>query len=70
MFTAGPAMRWLHEALPESRRGAWAEDADALIPMVTGAVRDGDIVMVKGSNGSRASKIAKALADMGPGGDA
>ena len=70
VFTAGPAMRWLHEALPESRRGAWAEDADALIPMVTGAVRDGDIVMVKGSNGSRASKVAKALADMGPGGDA
>lgn len=70
VFTAGPAMRHLHEALPESRRGGWAEDAEALVPLVTGAVRDGDVVMVKGSNGSRASRVARALVEMGPGGAA
>jgi UDP-N-acetylmuramoyl-tripeptide--D-alanyl-D-alanine ligase len=31
---------------------------------VADAVRPGDLVMVKGSNGSRAALIAKALADL------
>lgn len=68
VFTAGQAMHALHEALPAERRGGWAEDAASLVPMVTGAVRPGDVVMVKGSNGSKASLVAKALAEMqGPG---
>ena len=65
VFTAGPAMRALHEALPAARRGAWAEDAASLAPVVVEAMRPGDVVMVKGSNGSKASLVAKALAGMG-----
>ncbi|MDO1559747.1 UDP-N-acetylmuramoyl-tripeptide--D-alanyl-D-alanine ligase [Brevundimonas sp. 2R-24] len=61
VFTAGPLMRHLHEALPESRRGGWAETAAELAPLATAAVRAGDLVMVKGSNGSKASLIAAAL---------
>jgi UDP-N-acetylmuramoyl-tripeptide--D-alanyl-D-alanine ligase len=57
-------MRALHEALPVGRRGAWAEDAAKLAPAVTAAVRPGDVVMVKGSNGSKASLVARALAEM------
>ena len=61
VFCAGPLMRALWDALPASRRGAWAESAVALAPDVQAAVRAGDAVMVKGSNGSRASLIVKAL---------
>ena len=61
VFAAGPRMKALIEALPESRRGGYAESADALIPMIAGAVRAGDVVLVKGSNGSRMSRVVAAL---------
>ena len=64
VFTGGKAMQALDQALPTEKRGGWAEDAAALAPVVTAAVRPGDVVMVKGSNGSRASLVAKALAEM------
>ena len=64
VFTAGKAMQSLDRALPAEKRGGWAEDAAALAPIVTAAVRPGDVVMVKGSNGSKASLVAKALAEM------
>ncbi len=67
VFTAGKAMRALHEALAPARRGAWAEDAAALAPLLLAEVRAGDAVMVKGSNGSRASVVAQALASLGEG---
>ena len=40
---------------------AFRETSDALIPIVTEAVRAGDIVLVKGSNGSRMSRVVDAL---------
>jgi UDP-N-acetylmuramoyl-tripeptide--D-alanyl-D-alanine ligase len=61
VFAAGPRMSALMEALPGSRRGGYAETADALIPIIAGALRAGDIVLVKGSNSSRMSRVASAL---------
>jgi len=61
VFVAGPSMRSLWEALPPSRRGGYAETAAELAPRIQAAVRAGDVVMVKGSNGSRAGLIARAL---------
>ncbi|WP_269713667.1 UDP-N-acetylmuramoyl-tripeptide--D-alanyl-D-alanine ligase [Caulobacter sp. NIBR2454] len=73
VFCAGPLMKSLWEALPPTRRGGYAETAVALTPLVTSAVRGGDVVMVKGSNGSKAGTVAAALAslgsDVGSGGD-
>jgi UDP-N-acetylmuramoyl-tripeptide--D-alanyl-D-alanine ligase len=63
VFCAGPLMRSLWEGLPASRRGGWAETAEALADEVVDAVRPGDVVMVKGSNGSRASLVVRALAE-------
>ncbi len=62
VFTAGPRMAALHEALAPSLRGAHAESADALIPIVTTALRAGDCVLVKGSNGSKMMRVSDALA--------
>ncbi|MGZ8407443.1 MAG: UDP-N-acetylmuramoyl-tripeptide--D-alanyl-D-alanine ligase [Caulobacteraceae bacterium] len=62
VFVAGPLMASLWEALPPKRRGAKADSAAELAHSVVDAVREGDVVMVKGSNGSKASVIAAALA--------
>jgi UDP-N-acetylmuramoyl-tripeptide--D-alanyl-D-alanine ligase len=61
VFTAGPLMRHLCDALPESRRGGHAGTAVALAPLVTAAVRPGDIVLVKGSAGSQMDVVVAAL---------
>ncbi|MBM3558677.1 MAG: UDP-N-acetylmuramoyl-tripeptide--D-alanyl-D-alanine ligase [Alphaproteobacteria bacterium] len=62
VFTAGPLMAELAEATPPALRGAHAGDAAALLPLVRAAVRAGDVVLVKGSNGSRMGPLAAALA--------
>ena len=64
VHAAGPEMRWLHDALPASRRGLWRETAAELAAEASMLVAPGDIVMVKGSNGSKASLVARALADL------
>jgi UDP-N-acetylmuramoyl-tripeptide--D-alanyl-D-alanine ligase len=61
VFCCGPLMRNLWQALPASRRGGYAEDSVALEAQVLSAVRAGDVVMVKGSLGSRMAPIVKAL---------
>lgn len=61
VFCAGPAMHALWQALPSERRGGYAEDSKGLEPKVLEAVRGGDAIMVKGSNGSRMAPIVKAL---------
>jgi UDP-N-acetylmuramoyl-tripeptide--D-alanyl-D-alanine ligase len=62
VFCAGPLMGALWEALPPTRRGGYAQTAMALAPVVADAVAPGDVVLVKGSNGSQASLVAAALA--------
>jgi UDP-N-acetylmuramoyl-tripeptide--D-alanyl-D-alanine ligase len=62
VFCAGPLMKTLWDALPPTRRGGYAQSAADLAPQVVQAVAPGDVVMVKGSNGSKASIVAHALA--------
>jgi UDP-N-acetylmuramoyl-tripeptide--D-alanyl-D-alanine ligase len=61
VFCAGPLMRALWDALPSERRGGYAEQSASLEADVLGALRAGDVVMVKGSLGSRMGLIVKAL---------
>jgi UDP-N-acetylmuramoyl-tripeptide--D-alanyl-D-alanine ligase len=68
VFCAGPLMKSLWDALPPTRRGGYAETAAELSPLVARAAEPGDVVMVKGSNGSKAGAIAQALADLDLGG--
>jgi UDP-N-acetylmuramoyl-tripeptide--D-alanyl-D-alanine ligase len=65
VFTAGSAMRHLHDALPAHRRGAHAESARALLPILEAELCDGDTLLVKGSLGSAMGQIVDALADRG-----
>jgi len=61
VFTAGPLMAALRDALPASVRAAHAGRSEDLINPVVAAVRAGDVVMVKGSLGSRMAPIVAAL---------
>jgi UDP-N-acetylmuramoyl-tripeptide--D-alanyl-D-alanine ligase len=61
VFCCGPLMHSLWQALPASRRGGYAEDSSLLEAQVLPAIHAGDVVMVKGSLGSRMAPIVKAL---------
>jgi UDP-N-acetylmuramoyl-tripeptide--D-alanyl-D-alanine ligase len=61
VFAAGPLSRHLFDALPPEKRGAWAGDSKALESAVLEALRPGDVVMVKGSNGSRMHALVAGL---------
>jgi len=63
VFTAGPLMRALDGALPETIRGGWAASADDLLPILGESIEAHDVITVKGSNASRMSKIVTALKD-------
>jgi UDP-N-acetylmuramoyl-tripeptide--D-alanyl-D-alanine ligase len=70
VFTAGHAMRHLHNALPAHRRGAHAASARELLPILEQALRDGDTLLVKGSLGIAMGQIVDALAGEGQDGRA
>jgi UDP-N-acetylmuramoyl-tripeptide--D-alanyl-D-alanine ligase len=61
VFLCGPHMRVLWTEIPQSRRGAWRETSFELVSDVINRVRQGDVVLVKGSLGSRMSVIVEAL---------
>lgn len=61
VFCAGPHMRALFDRVPEAQRGGHARSAEELTAQVCDAIRAGDVVMVKGSLGSRMGRIVEAL---------
>jgi UDP-N-acetylmuramoyl-tripeptide--D-alanyl-D-alanine ligase len=54
-------MEHLHRALPATKRGAHATNADALAGRVVACAQAGDIIAVKGSHGSKMSVVVDAL---------
>jgi UDP-N-acetylmuramoyl-tripeptide--D-alanyl-D-alanine ligase len=66
VFTAGPLMHHLHAALPATLRGAHADDSATLAPLVAAAAGPGDVVLVKGSAGSRTGLVVQALHALAP----
>jgi UDP-N-acetylmuramoyl-tripeptide--D-alanyl-D-alanine ligase len=61
----GPRMRALHDALPRKQRGDWVETAPDLAARARSLVDAGDILLVKGSKGSKVSLVVDALRKMG-----
>lgn len=61
VFAAGPLMRHLYDALPAKRRGLHQATSAELIAPLKAALRPGDVVLVKGSLGSRMGPIVEAL---------
>ncbi len=67
IFCCGPLMRNLWDALSSGKRGGYAEGSAALESQVVAAVRADDVIMVKGSLGSRMKVIVTALEKRFPG---
>ncbi len=61
LFCCGPQMDALYQTLPEHWRGGHAPDSKALAELVTQAVQPGDVILVKGSAGSKMAYIVEAL---------
>ena len=61
---AGPLMRTLFAALPDSKRGYWRESASELAKISSQLAESGDVVLVKGSKGSRISIVAEAIKNL------
>ena len=57
----GPRMRALWKALPRAQRGEWAETAAEIAPRARYLIDAGDVVLVKGSKGSKVSQIVDVL---------
>jgi UDP-N-acetylmuramoyl-tripeptide--D-alanyl-D-alanine ligase len=68
VYSCGPMMAHLHEALPAAKRGVHEGDSAALAPVVRRAVRSGAVVLVKGSLGSRMAPVVEALMALDTGG--
>ncbi|HEY8248528.1 MAG TPA: UDP-N-acetylmuramoylalanyl-D-glutamyl-2,6-diaminopimelate--D-alanyl-D-alanine ligase [Hyphomicrobium sp.] len=65
VFACGPGMQQLFEAMPPARRGAWAPASEGIAAALAATVRAGDVVMVKGSLGSRMASLVEALISKG-----
>lgn len=61
----GPRMRALWEALPRSQRGEWMETATDLALRARQLFDAGDIVLVKGSKGSKVSLVVDQMRKLG-----
>jgi UDP-N-acetylmuramoyl-tripeptide--D-alanyl-D-alanine ligase len=61
----GPRMRALHAALPLRKRGLWVATAGELALQARHLVDAGDIVLVKGSKGTKVSLVVDALRKLG-----
>ena len=61
VFASGREMKALWDVLPKTQRGAYAENSAGLAPELLKALKPGDTVLVKGSNGSKMGVIVDAL---------
>ena len=63
----GPRMKALWDALPRGQRGEWVASAADLAPRARSLIDAGDIILVKGSKGSKTSLVVDVLRKMGQG---
>lgn len=61
VYTCGSMMRHLHENLPQDKAAAHKETSEELAEIIPEAITPGDVVMVKGSLGSRMKVVVEAL---------
>lgn len=61
VFAAGSFMHHLYDALPDAMKGAYEPTAAKLAPRVVKALKHRDIVLVKGSHGSRMNEVVNAI---------
>ncbi len=66
LFAAGPLMAHLWNLTPMANRGAYAQSSAELAPLLLEQLRSGDVVMIKGSLGSKMGPLAAQVRDRYP----
>jgi UDP-N-acetylmuramoyl-tripeptide--D-alanyl-D-alanine ligase len=61
----GPRMQHLNDALPDWQRGEWTVDAASMVAQIGRLLDAGDVVLVKGSKGSKVSLVVDAIRKLG-----
>lgn len=61
LFASGPMSRHLFDACPGEIRGLWGERSADIEAGLVEALKPGDVVMIKGSNGSKMGPLVAAL---------
>ncbi len=61
VYTCGKLMKNLHDSIPANQRGLHAETSSELSKIVPDVLVPGDVVMVKGSLGSKMGSVVEAL---------
>jgi UDP-N-acetylmuramoyl-tripeptide--D-alanyl-D-alanine ligase len=61
LYAAGPLMAHLWKSTPDNRRGAHADVSEHLKDTLLAGLKAGDVVMVKGSLGSRMGPLVEAM---------
>lgn len=63
VFTAGDLMKQVHDGIPARMRAGHVPQASALLPLIEKELKPGDVLLVKGSHGSKMYELAKTLTD-------
>lgn len=66
LYCCGPLMDALYQALPDGWRGAHEKESKALADRLVKDVKPGDVILVKGSAGSKMGYIIQALQNLQP----
>jgi UDP-N-acetylmuramoyl-tripeptide--D-alanyl-D-alanine ligase len=61
LYASGPLMKHLWDAIPKAKQGGYANTSAALENALLAGLRAGDVVMVKGSLGSRMGPLVEAM---------
>ena len=65
IFCAGENMKYLFDRVPTDRQAYWAPTSSGLMASLRDALRAGDAVMIKGSNGSRMGLLVEMVSGLG-----
>ena len=61
IYCDGSRMRKLYDVLPISKRGFWTENAEDMQHVLVNKLKNGDIIMIKGSFSMRMGTIVSEL---------
>lgn len=67
VLTTGANMMHLDDALPRTKRGGHTSRVEEIVPMLARSLRDGDVVLVKGSNSQKLGAVVRGLLSLGDG---
>lgn len=61
VYACGPNMAHLWNAMPNARKGVYADDSSGLQALLPDILQSGDVIMIKGSLGSRMGPLVETL---------